>query len=58
MIDTQSSYSAKIDVEHEIACTEQEESGVGLWQWVQTDNEGKFSLLSEHTICRYGVGYD
>ena len=55
--DTTRNYSADITVEHTVSCTERgDRVGVGLWQWVTANHEGKNKVFSNNTVCRYGTG--
>ena len=54
MFDTKQSYGANMSVDHTMSCTAPPEGGVGFWQWKTSTHDGKSTVLSNHTICRYG----
>jgi len=57
--DTERTYAYNIEVDYSVQCTEQAgQAGVGLWQWVTSTHDGQASVLSLHTVCRYGALYD
>ena len=53
--DVKTSYEADYEEEHHLSCTAPPEGGVGFWQWKTKTNDGKSTVLSKHTLCRYGI---
>ena len=51
--DAESSFNYDMSIDLTFTCTGTE--GVGLWQWVVEAADRKSSVLTGHTICRYGV---
>ena len=59
MNDIKASTEYDITVEVDIPCTEKRgEPGIGLWQFVTEDQDGRVTFLSPHTVCRYGSLYN
>ena len=57
-LDTERTYSYTTSVNYTITCTAKPDSpGVGLWQWVVESSDGQTSVLTPHTVCRYGEIY-
>lgn len=57
--DARNSYSIDTETTHRITCTEKYlEPGVGLWQWVIESSDGQISVMTQHTVCRYGELYN
>ena len=56
MHDTQTNFGANISVDHNLSCTARaDDPGVGFWQWKTSTHDGKSTVLSNHTVCRYGL---
>ena len=58
--DAKSTYSMNVDEVVNVECSAkpQGDDGVGLWQWVVTSEDQESSVLSVHTVCRYGTDYN
>ena len=54
MEDAKSTYSMDINLPVNVECSPSQGDVVGFWQWIVTSNDGESSVLSTHTICRYG----
>ena len=57
MNDVQTTYSADFSISHTLTCTAPEEGGVGFWQWKTKAFDGTSIVLTNHTLCRYGLDH-
>uniref|UniRef100_A0A7S3MJE1 Uncharacterized protein n=1 Tax=Favella ehrenbergii TaxID=182087 RepID=A0A7S3MJE1_9SPIT len=57
LMDTLKTYKQDINVDNIVSCTGApagDPSTIGLWQWVTETNDGQGSMLTAHSVCRYG----